>query len=92
MRLVLEYQDTDDCTYSCAVTYPIEYESAEALSVDFERAMRAGLGSQSSATVMFAGLEMYPPNFFYVDTHTQARVYCDPNIWTIDEWFNHHHK
>lgn len=36
MKLVVSWQDTDDCTYSCDVHQPVEYESAEALAVHLE--------------------------------------------------------
>jgi hypothetical protein len=88
-QIVLEYQESDGHTYSCTNTHPIEYESTEALSVDFEKAMRKGLADQVGE-VQFAGYGFYPQIFFYVDTSTQAMVYDEPCIWTIDEWFNHY--
>ncbi len=89
MKLILEYQESDGCTYSCTNTHPIEYESAEALSVALEKAMRKGL-DERVGEVQFAGFNFYPPRFFYVDTSTKAMVYDEPHIWTIDEWFDHY--
>jgi hypothetical protein len=88
-QLVLQYQDSDGCTYSCEVTLPVIYESAEALMVDFEEAMRAGLLS-GAGEVMFAGFPFYPATFFYRDPATDTQVYDTPYIWTIDEWFANH--
>jgi hypothetical protein len=36
MRLIIEYDVTDGCTFSCTNTFPLEYESAEQLLVDIE--------------------------------------------------------
>jgi hypothetical protein len=85
-RFVLEYQQSDGCTYSCTNTLPVQYSSGEALLVDLETAMRKGVDDQVSE-VKFAGYDFYPPDFFYVDTRTQATVFSGPKILTIDEWF-----
>lgn len=86
MRLILRYQVSDGCTYSCTVTMPVEYESAEALAVHFEQAMRDGVEARESET-KFLDQEFYAPNFFWVDTRTQMTMYGGPDILTIDEWF-----
>lgn len=86
MRLVLRYQESDGCTYSCTHTIPVEYESAEALAVHFERAMRDGVEARESETE-FLGQGFYAPGFFWVDTSTQMTMYGGPDILTLDEWY-----
>ena len=87
MKLVLEYQQSDGCTYSCTNTLPIEYESAEGLSVDIEAAMRKA-HADCKGDITFAGHVLDVGSFFY---HTDAGLqYDEPRIFTIDEWFKYH--
>ena len=84
MRLVIEYHDGDGCTYSCNVTVPVLYESAEAFAVDFEKFCMdiKSSGKYSLYGNSFAGQE-WDASFFFED-----EVYFPPNIYTVDEWFN----
>lgn len=85
MRLVIEYQVGDGYTYSCDVTVPVVYESAEAFIVDFEKFCKdihaKGYEGYSSNGYKFAGTTWYPDNFF------EDGVYYAPKISTVDEWF-----
>jgi hypothetical protein len=76
MRLILEYSDSDGCTYSCTVTLPVVYESGEALLVDFEKLCEGNKGD-----FMFAGMEFQSHTFF------EEGVYYAPTVYTVDEWF-----
>ena len=80
MRLVLEYTESDGYTWQCNTTLPVEYESAEALAVDFEEAMRKAKDNNSS-DVEIAGHTFDYGAFF------EGEFYCEPTILTIDEWF-----
>lgn len=83
-RLILAYQSSDGCTWSATNTLPVEYESAEALAVDFELAIKKARADLSSDCV-FAGHKFYPGYFFYEDQSKD--VYDAPFIGTFDEWF-----
>ena len=41
MKLVVSWNDSDGCTYSCDVHEAVKYESAEALAVDLEERCKA---------------------------------------------------
>jgi hypothetical protein len=86
MRLVIEYNDSDGCTFSCDVTVPVVYESAEAFAVDFEKFCKEIhakelAGDYSSSLVKFAG-KSWGTSYFFEDG-----VYYAPSISTVDEWF-----
>jgi hypothetical protein len=86
MRLVIEYGDSDGCTYSCNVTVPVVYESAEAFAVDFEKFCKdvysKGFpGGYINDGNKFAGTTWDPIYFF------EDGVYYAPSISTVDEWF-----
>lgn len=84
MKLVLCYNIGDGCTFSCDVVLPVEYESAEAAIVEFER--RAAEARTASGYVFwFAGHEFDTSDFFWKST-TQDR-FEPPDLLTIDEWF-----
>lgn len=80
MRLVLEYTESDGCTYSFTTTLPVEFESAEALAVEFEEKMKKAR-QNNECDVTFAGHEFYCGAFF------ENGKYYPPAILTIDEWF-----
>ena len=84
MRLIIEYQVGDGYTYSCDVTVPVVYESAEAFIVDFEKFCKdindAGTGNSLYGDP-FVGQDWIVGDFF------EDGVYCPPRISTVDEWF-----
>jgi hypothetical protein len=84
MKLVICYSVGDCCTYSCDVVRPVEYESAEAAIVEFER-LAVEARAASGYVFWFAGHEFDTSDFFWKNT-TPDRLYL-PEILTIDEWF-----
>ena len=85
MRLVIQYHDGDGCTYSCDITVPVVYESAEAFAVDFEKFCKDIKSSGKGNSLWgnsFAGQNWDVFSFFEDD------VYYPPQIYTIDEWFD----
>lgn len=83
MQLVMVYTAGDGCTWSCENTLPIEYESAEALAVHFEEAIKKAYTEQKGE-LRFAGHDFYPGYLF------ENGVYYPPEIMTVDEWFKNH--
>ena len=86
MKLVMCYSIGDGCTFSCDVTLPIEYESAEAAIVEFERLCleARALKWPDSQEFWFAGHEFEPSPFFWRNTPDR---FDSPDFLTIDEWF-----
>jgi hypothetical protein len=80
VRLVVEYNDSDGCTYSCTMTKAVVYESAEAFAVDFEAWCNKHKGEFHPGQ-KFAGVIFSPSSFF------EEGVYYGPNVMTVDEWF-----
>lgn len=80
VRLVVEFNVTDGCTFHCRATRPVLYSSAEAFAVEFEEACRTNRG----ATLNFAG-QQFPVDAFFED-----ETYFGPDVWTVDEWFSRH--
>jgi hypothetical protein len=82
MRFVVKYAVGDGCTWSSEVVLPVEYESAEALYVDFETAVRSAqrLGWRGYQFEV-AGHE------FDADDFLEGDLYTPPEILTVDEWF-----
>ncbi len=86
MRLVIEFHIGDGCTFSCTETFPVEYESAEAFAVDFEKATLDSYNSGApNGAFWFAGHEWVTENHGYQDNG--KFVYDAPDILTVDEWF-----
>ncbi len=100
MRLILRFQVSDGCTYSCTETLPVEYSSAEALLEDFMAVIRRGFLS-GQYPVKFLGHE-FDPSAFYCRTegspersddprylrHGGAWFYESmPDVMTLDEFF-----
>lgn len=81
MRLVIEYQTGDGCTYWAKETIPIEYASPEAFAVDFEIACKDNIDRV---------------DFWFADklwesmNHIERGVYYAPDAYTVDEWFKFH--
>jgi hypothetical protein len=80
MRLVLTYVQGDGYTYSCDVALPVDYESGEALLVDFEAEARDAYQRQV-AYFAVAGRQFSTQNFF------DQGSYYGPEVLTVDEWF-----
>ena len=102
MRLILQFEQSDGYTYSCTNTYPVEYESAEALLVHLMDEALAALRERRSMNKI-AGLE-FSADFFYELVSEDRAARADkssgyvlandylylpvpPDIFTIDEWF-----
>ena len=81
MKLVLLYNNSDGCTYSCDVVRPVEYESPEQALIDFEKAAR----DNHLGTFEFGGWYFSGQDFFFHKTQISL-----PEILTIDQWFNSH--
>lgn len=92
MRLVLAFNVGDGCTYSADVRLPFEYDSAEQAYVDLQRAIFAAQHEVlikrdwRLADFTFAGHELRTSDFII-----EGNLYM-PDIWTIDEWFQHESK
>jgi hypothetical protein len=85
MKLVMKYSVCDGYTFSEDVLYPIEYESAEALICDFEKALDEAHGNNKRKCGGYGfqfGTETFNTNDFIFDT---GKIL--PEILTIDEWF-----
>jgi len=87
MRLVIVYQMGDGYTYSCRNTVPVEYESAEAFAVEFEKAAKDSYKTGANyGNFMFAGHKWSSQNHAYYDNGKD--VYDEPTVLTVDEWFD----
>lgn len=92
MRLVMIFEESDGCTYSCTTTLPIEYESAEAAILDFENLCKKQFELQDwrNDTFEFAGRKFWASLFYEREVGTSRRhSYNSPKFMTIDEWFEY---
>lgn len=80
MRLVIETTVGDGYTWHAIVTVPVEYESPEAFSVDFEEACLQN--KNNHMPFHFAGKDWNAQNFIF------EGEYYAPEIFTVDEWFD----
>lgn len=89
MRLVIEYTVGDGYTWSGTDTIPVEYESAEAFAVDFEREVKSRMSKMTQEFYM-GNTVFYADNHSYYSESEKLRIYDAPNIFTVDEWFAYH--
>lgn len=80
IRLVMIEEISDDCTFSCTITTPFEYESVNKAIADFKKAL---LANKKDIEVSFAGMN------FRRDDYINGRKFCGdlPEILTLDDWF-----
>lgn len=83
MRLVMEYDVTDGCTYHCTVTVPIESESPEAALCELEKLVMGVV--ENNEYFSFCGYELPHDNFTM--RGDGGLVFMAPRIYTLDEWF-----
>jgi hypothetical protein len=92
MKLVIEYDISDGFTCSTTKTRPIQYESAEALVVDFERSVLASTEARTEEfTIAGVAFSRYNHGNFKADNKNRKKLsfsYSSPRIMTIDEWFD----
>jgi len=85
-KLVIQWKHGDDCTYSCTLTQPVLYESAEAFLVEFEdavvQAMHAGVAEFTFANIIWNTHEFTAFSFIYDCTSPVL-----PAVAELDEWF-----
>lgn len=86
MKLVLKYNISDDYTYSCDVTIPLEYESAEAALVDLDNLVC--MQSNVYTEFGFAGYTLNSRPFGHIGEDGKM-TFFGAHIMTIDEWFTH---
>lgn len=93
MKLVMTWYTCDE---TCGADYvqPFEYESIEKAEYDFLELMEANVSG--SSTVLFAGFEFAPPDFFdreEVHAKKSGRItdivyhYRAPTIQTLEDWW-----
>lgn len=80
MKLVVTYTVGDACTYCCDEVRAVEYESAEAFIVDFEKAAREAK-EKRQWEFNLANLEWSCGDFFHSNV-----LYC-PEVHSLEEWF-----
>lgn len=89
MKMILFYTDSDECSYSCDVVVPFEYESTKKAMTDF---------MQLAETTAFTGKY----EFQFLSEHFMIRHFIEkkydankkpvyiptpPDIYTLEEWF-----
>ena len=89
MKIVMTYDVSDGCTYSCEVTLPLEYDSPEQALLDFEAAFNAA-NVVDPVTGYFHGVFTVFGQEFFVVTFKYEGVVTLPNFYSLDEWFNIH--
>ena len=100
-KIVVVYQESDECTYCYDIIVPLVYSSLEAFIVDFD-------DWADKCLLEVAGTDNYPRGEFVVGKHkfqldyfryevdkllgdrskTRKWRYDTPEIYTLDEWFN----
>jgi hypothetical protein len=96
MKIVMEYECGDDCTFSCRNTLPIEYSSIEEASIVFEELVQQHSKDRYTDFV-FCGHEFSPDTFLMTNydhdkdkKHSSwpfSELYISPTFMTVDEWF-----
>ena len=88
----MQYSHGDGYTFCCNVTLPIEADSTEEASIEFEEAaieahkhvLKYGW---SYGKFIFRGCEFSYYDFWCGDS-MEDRIYIPPMFSTIDEWFS----
>lgn len=80
MKLIISYTVSDSCTYFTDVILPIEYDSAEALYIDFVDAIQKAFTNKNCQFEF--GTESFNASDFYENLEEdQAKRYLeDPNM------------
>lgn len=83
-KLILQYQVSDDCTFSVTETVPFYGESVEAalfdLEILWEKPRKDSMGFAKPFN--FAGVEFYKSDF------TCDGEFHPPRIMTVEDWFS----
>jgi len=99
MKLVVSYHVGDGYTYSCDVTTPLEYESAEAFIVHFEDKLKEYLTKcdeeYTPSEFTLAGIEFSATDHIWnqrqekrkSDKVEYVRHIDLPTVETLEEWF-----
>lgn len=89
MKLVLTYEVSDDCTYSCTTDIPFEYESIESAELEFLRLYEEACNISDiwkrTFVFEFCGKEYYCGDFS--GYRNGVTSYREPRIRELEEWF-----
>lgn len=101
MRLVLIYSVSDDYTYSYDVVLPVEAESKEQLYCLLKDGSQKA--HEERRELKLFGHDFSPSDFWrqerlvkvdgkgrYREEWTERQVFLEPEILTVDEWFDRH--
>lgn len=81
MKLIIEHQYGDGCTYEHTDTIPIEYESSEQLICDMEEWAKKENNSKTLYCHGWGGFGIEP------NTILRKAQYMSIDIYTLEEWF-----
>lgn len=87
-QLVIYFTASDGCSYSYEQSIPVEYESAEQLLVDFDKAMiawREAHWYERGITLVVGHLSFDIDVFQHYDG--EDMILEAPEILTLSEWF-----
>ena len=84
-RLVLTFSSGDDCTYSCDNNLPFLAESK--IAAELELLDKYENSSDQYGEFQFHGHTLNARYFSYYDSKKKKRIYIEPQILTLDEWF-----
>jgi len=88
LKLVVCYTISDECTYSCDYTQPIEYSSKDEFLSDFEEALNNAIAN-SKGDFEFANDKWQVYNFTYWSEKTKTlKILHIPEVYELDEWWN----
>ena len=94
MKLVMEYEMTDGCTYSCKNAVPIEYESEEALIEYIDDLCKkfVSFTDFKERNIAFKDVpkNLHPYNFQdNNDLSSSSAVisFIVPEIYTLEDWW-----
>lgn len=83
MRLIMEFEVSDDCTYSCINTYPIVAESPETALDELEQLVMSA--TEDDYEFLFCGHELVYE--WFIVRVDNVRIFKAPHIFTLDNWF-----
>lgn len=91
MKLVMEYEVSDDFTYHFTATVPFEYVSIDAFLYDLMTATLEAFNSKKY-NFNFIGREFNYSTFSYFENPEKERglEFSPPRVYTLEDWFQEH--
>ena len=86
-KFIIQYQFTDECTFSCDTYRVVEAELIEEVQVKFLEQLEKAV-NKNNYCFTWLDIDFKVSNYVYKDFHTGQTVWDNLDVWTVEEFLD----